>query len=166
MLAFLQAGLAPSDLGRLRGFVGSLAAMAGGLQVVLLGTVVALPSGMGKARSKVKFTTLLSKRPAVNWLSAARLFLFSARDVWFVVGLPVFLASTLSWTFMQVRAFVPACPQASGIPGHALTRARSTENFGHGCLDHALDEGVLHRFAESDVVFGGFKPSTHRLQAG
>jgi MFS family permease len=76
--------------------------------VVLLGTVVALPSGIGKAKSKVKFTTLFSKSVAVNWLSAARLFLFSARDVWFVVGLPVFLASTLGWSFMQVGAFVAA----------------------------------------------------------
>ena len=76
--------------------------------MVLLGTVVALPSGMGKAKSKVKFTTLFSKSIAVNWLSAARLFLFSSRDVWFVVGLPVFLASTLGWSFMQVGAFVAA----------------------------------------------------------
>ncbi len=90
------------------GFVGSLAAMAVGLAVVLVGTVVALPSGMGKARAKVKFTTLFSKSAAVNWLSAARLFLFSARDVWFVVGLPVFLASILGWSFMQVGAFVAA----------------------------------------------------------
>jgi hypothetical protein len=90
------------------GFIGSLAAMAGGLAIVLLGTVAALPSGMGKAKSKLKFTTLFSKSAAVNWLSAARLFLFSARDVWFVVGLPVFLASTLGWTFMQVGAFVAA----------------------------------------------------------
>jgi hypothetical protein len=79
-----------------------------GLLAVLLGTVAALPGGMGKAKSKVKFTTLFSKSVAVNWLSAARLFLFSARDVWFVVGLPVFLASNLGWNFMQVGAFVAA----------------------------------------------------------
>src|SRR5208283_4195618 len=47
------------------GFVGSVAAMAIGLFIVLLGTVVALPSGMGKAKSKVKFTKLFSKSPAV-----------------------------------------------------------------------------------------------------
>ena len=82
------------------GFVGSLTAMALGLFVVLIGTVVALPSGLGKAKSKVKFTTLFSKSSAVNWLSAARLFLFAARDVWFVVGLPVFLASTLRLVFL------------------------------------------------------------------
>jgi len=90
------------------GFVGSLVAMAAGLAIVLLGTVAALPSAMGKAKSKIKFTTLFSKSVAVNWLSAARLFLFSARDVWFVVGLPVFLASTLGWSYMQVGAFVAA----------------------------------------------------------
>src|SRR5208337_452569 len=55
------------------GFVGSLVAMAAGLVIVLLGTVVALPTGMGRAKSKVKFTTLFSKSAAVNWLSAARL---------------------------------------------------------------------------------------------
>jgi hypothetical protein len=90
------------------GFAGSLVAMAAGLLMVLMGTVMALPAGMGKGKSKVKFTTLFSKSPAVNWLSAARLFLFSARDVWFVVGLPVFLESILGWSFMQVGAFVAA----------------------------------------------------------
>ncbi|HXD90958.1 MAG TPA: organoarsenical effux MFS transporter ArsJ, partial [Candidatus Binataceae bacterium] len=90
------------------GFVGSLIAMAAGLAIVLMGTVVALPAGMGKARTKIKFTTLFAKSGAVNWLSAARLFLFAARDVWFVVGLPVFLASTLGWNFMQVGAFLAA----------------------------------------------------------
>jgi hypothetical protein len=90
------------------GFVGSLIAMAVGLAIVLLGTVVALPAGMGKAKVKIKFTTLFAKSVGVNWLSAARLFLFAARDVWFVVGLPVFLASTLGWNFMQVGAFLAA----------------------------------------------------------
>ena len=90
------------------GFVGSLVAMAAGLLIVLLGTVFALPSGLGKAKSKIKFATIFSKSTAVNWLSAARLFLFAARDVWFVVGLPVFLASNLHWSFWQVGAFAAA----------------------------------------------------------
>ncbi len=100
------------------GFAGSLTAMAAGLLMVLIGTVAALPGGMGKAKSKIKFTTLFSKSAAVNWLSAARLFLFSARDVWFVVGLPVFLASTLGWSFMQVGAFV-----ASWFIGYGMIQA-------------------------------------------
>ena len=90
------------------GFTGSLIAMAIGLLAVLFGTVLALPSGMGKAKTKIKFATLFSKSSAVNWLSAARLFLFASRDVWFVVGLPVFLASVLHWSFWQVGAFAAA----------------------------------------------------------
>jgi hypothetical protein len=100
------------------GFVGSLLAMAAGLGVVLIGTVMALPAGIGKAKSKVKFTKLFSKSPAINWLSAARLFLFGARDVWFVVGLPVFLASTLGWSFWQVGAFA-----ASWFIGYGFVQA-------------------------------------------
>ncbi|HLI80380.1 MAG TPA: organoarsenical effux MFS transporter ArsJ [Candidatus Binataceae bacterium] len=99
----------------LLGFVGSLVAMAVALVVVLLGTASALPSGMGKATSKIKFTALFSKSSAVNWLSAARLFLFASRDAWFVVGLPVFLASTLHWSFWQVGAFAAAWFVGYGI---------------------------------------------------
>jgi predicted MFS family arabinose efflux permease len=62
----------------------------------------------------------------VNWLSAARLFLFSARDVWFVVGLPVFLASTLGWTFMQIGAFV-----AAWFVGYGMIQAIVPEILGH-----------------------------------
>ncbi|HUA34471.1 MAG TPA: organoarsenical effux MFS transporter ArsJ [Candidatus Binataceae bacterium] len=90
------------------GFTGSLIAMAVGLLAVLLATVFALPRGMGKAKTKIKFSHLFSKSSAVNWLSAARLFLFASRDVWFVVGLPVFLYSVLHWSFWQVGAFASA----------------------------------------------------------
>jgi hypothetical protein len=100
------------------GFVGSLEAMALGLFAVLIGTVMALPSGMGKAKTKTKFTALFSKSAAINRLSAARLFLFSARDVWFVVGLPVFLMSTLGWSFWQVGAFA-----ASWFVGYGMVQA-------------------------------------------
>ena len=43
---------------------------------------------------------------AINILSAARLFLFGARDVWFVVALPVYLAATFGWDFWQVGGFL------------------------------------------------------------
>jgi hypothetical protein len=114
------------------GFVGSLVAMAAGLMLVLLGTVVALPSGIGKAKSKVKFTTLFSKSAAINWLSAARLFLFSARDVWFVVGLPVFLASTLGWSYMQVGAFVAAWFIGYGMIQAVVPEILRLSGAGHG----------------------------------
>jgi hypothetical protein len=49
---------------------------------------------------------MFSRNAAVNKLAAARIFLFGARDVWFVVGLPVFLSSVLGWTFWQSGGFL------------------------------------------------------------
>ena len=63
---------------------------------------------LGKAKAKPKFREIFSKSRAINLLSAARMFLFGARDVWFVVALPVFLASTLGWDFWQVGGFLAA----------------------------------------------------------
>ncbi len=88
------------------GFRGALAVLAGLLLTVLVITAILLPSGLGKMKSKPKFTQVFSNKPAINWLSAARLFLFGSRDVWFVVGLPVFLVSVLDWSPSQVGAFL------------------------------------------------------------
>ena len=88
------------------GFRGSLWGMAGALVIVLVGCVLSLPAEMGKAKSKAKFTTLLSKTREINVLSAARFFLFGARDIWFVVGVPVFLSVRLGWGFTEVGAFL------------------------------------------------------------
>ena len=90
------------------GFRWSVAAMAIGLALVWLLSLVLLKRDLGKARSKPKFRDLLSKSRAINLLSAARLFLFGARDVWFVVALPVFLAQSLGWDFWQVGGFLAA----------------------------------------------------------
>jgi predicted MFS family arabinose efflux permease len=87
------------------GYVNALLIMAGGLVLVLLSSRW-LPSGMGKIKAKIKFRQLFSKSREINILSAARFFLFGARDVWFVVGLPVFLYSQLNWTFEQVGGFL------------------------------------------------------------
>jgi predicted MFS family arabinose efflux permease len=89
------------------GFITALQIMAAGLVVVLL-TGVMLPAEMGKIKAKVKFTQLFSKSREINILSAARFFLFGSRDVWFVVGLPVFLRSGLGWSFYQAGGFL-AC---------------------------------------------------------
>ncbi len=88
------------------GFRGALTAMAAALLLVLVASALALPRGLGRMRTKAKFAQVFSPCPAVNWLAAARFFLFGARDVWFVVGLPVFLYATLGWSFMQVGAFL------------------------------------------------------------
>lgn len=89
------------------GFVNALLIMAGGLFLVMF-TGMFLPQGMGKIKAKVKFTQLFSKSREINILSAARFFLFGSRDVWFVVGLPVFLRSVLGWSFYEVGGFL-AC---------------------------------------------------------
>jgi hypothetical protein len=88
------------------GFVPSVLAMAGALLAVLVASMLLLSWGIGKARAKVKFTHIFSKTPEVNVLSAARFFLFGSRDVWFVVGLPVFLQTTLGWGFTEVGSFL------------------------------------------------------------
>ncbi|NOX91572.1 MAG: organoarsenical effux MFS transporter ArsJ [Gammaproteobacteria bacterium] len=87
------------------GFRSALLILAGGLLLVLILTTILLPRGLGKSKAKPKFTRLFSNTPAINQLSAARFFLFGARDVWFVVGLPVFLFSVLGWRFSEVGAF-------------------------------------------------------------
>ena len=88
------------------GFVHALWAMAAGLVIILVAAVTLLPGDMGKAKTKVKFTKILSKSRAINLLSAARFFLFGARDVWFVVGVPIFLYEVIGWSFMEVGSFM------------------------------------------------------------
>ncbi len=87
------------------GFRSALLILAGGLLLVLMFTAMVLPRGLGKPKASPKFSHLFSNTPAVNWLSAARFFLFGARDIWFVVGLPVFLFSVLGWQFSAVGAY-------------------------------------------------------------
>jgi predicted MFS family arabinose efflux permease len=101
---FFLGGLLLSVLG----FATSLWAMAGMLAAVLLVCVLSLPAEMGKAKSKTKLEGLFSKSRDINVLSAARFFLFGARDIWFVVGVPVFLSSQLGWSFAEVGSFLAA----------------------------------------------------------
>ncbi len=101
-VGFFLGGLLLSTIG----FAGSLLTMAAGLLVMLVGSLILLPRNIGKAKRKTAFTALFAKSPAINWLSAARFFLFAARDIWFVVGVPIFLASSLNWSNTQVGAFL------------------------------------------------------------
>lgn len=90
------------------GFKIAIASMAIILALVWSSSLFLLQQDMGKATQKPKFTELFSKSHAINYLSASRLFLFGARDVWFVVALPVFLASEFGWEHMAVGGFL-AC---------------------------------------------------------
>ncbi|MEZ8142960.1 organoarsenical effux MFS transporter ArsJ [Enterovibrio sp. FF113] len=88
------------------GFQGSVLIMASALTLVWLGSLFFLKSEIGQAKNKPKFTQLFSKSAPINVLSAARMFLFGARDVWFVVALPVFLASQFGWDHWTVGGFL------------------------------------------------------------
>ncbi len=88
------------------GYANALYAMAAALALVLLSAIASLPRDLGRAKAKKKFAELLSKTRAINVLSAARLFLFAARDIWFVVGVPVFMAGSLGYTFTQTGSLL------------------------------------------------------------
>jgi len=89
------------------GFSGSLWLMSGLLAIVLIAVLWSLPKMMGKSKASKSFKELFGKSLAINQLAGARVFLFGARDVWFVVGVPVFLYSQ-GWNFTMVGTFM-AC---------------------------------------------------------
>ncbi len=97
----------------LAGFTHALWMMAGLLGVIFVAGLLLLPSQLGKAKSSKTIRELFGKSRGVNLLAAARIFMFGARDVWFVVGLPVFLYA-YGWTFLQVGAFLAAWTIAYG----------------------------------------------------
>ena len=102
----------------LLGFAGAVLAMAIALAAVWLISLRLLKQDLGRASNKPKFRDLLSKSRAINLLSAARLFLFGARDVWFVIALPVYLSSALGWDFWLVGGFM-----ASWVIGYGLVQS-------------------------------------------
>lgn len=92
-----------------------LVALVGGTLIL---AALLMRGGLGQANKKAKFGQMFSRNGAVNKLAAARIFLFGARDVWFVVGLPVFLSSVLGWTFWQSGGFL-----AVWVIGYGLVQA-------------------------------------------
>lgn len=96
------------------GFRGALWAMAGALLAVLAGVALSLPPLMGKAKASASARELFARNAGVNLLAAARIFMFGARDVWFVVGLPVFLYAA-GWTFTMVGGFLAAWTIGYGV---------------------------------------------------
>ncbi|QSX36807.1 organoarsenical effux MFS transporter ArsJ [Shewanella sedimentimangrovi] len=95
------------------------------LALVWLDSLKGLNRELGKAKNKPKFKDIFSKSWAVNILSAARLCLFAARDVWFVVALPVYLASQFGWDHWQVGGFL-----ASWIIGYGLVQTLAPRLMG------------------------------------
>ncbi|QUM84334.1 organoarsenical effux MFS transporter ArsJ [Moritella sp. 28] len=100
------------------GFQGAIQIMAAMLFVVWMWSLISLKAELGKAKNKPKFTEIFSKSRSINLLSAARLFLFGARDVWFVVALPVFLATSFNWDHWWVGGFM-----ASWVIGYGIVQS-------------------------------------------
>ena len=96
------------------GFRIALWTMAAVLAGVLAGVAFSLPPLMGKAKASQSAQEFFAKAKGVNLLAAARVVLFGARDVWFVVGLPVFLYAA-GWTFTMVGGFLAAWTIGYGI---------------------------------------------------
>jgi predicted MFS family arabinose efflux permease len=114
------------------GFRMALVILASALFLLLLVTFWLLPDDIGRSKQKAKFNQIFSKTPAINWLSAARFFLFGSRDVWFVVALPVFLGSTLDWAHAEVGAFL-----ALWVIGYGLIQALAPGLLGFSRSDSA-----------------------------
>ena len=100
-IGFFLGGLLLETLG----FRGALWAMAGLLALVLAGVLAGLPPMLGRKKASKSVRELFAKDPGINMLAAARVALFGARDVWFVVGLPVFLYAA-GWSFTMVGGFL------------------------------------------------------------
>ena len=109
-VGFFLGGLLLDSLG----FSASLWLMAGLLAMVLVAVLLSLPRMMGKAKASKSFRELFGKSRAINLLAGARVFLFGARDVWFVVGVPVFLYSQ-GWNFTMVGTFMAAWTIGYGL---------------------------------------------------
>ena len=99
------------------GFAPALWVMAGGVFVVLCLAVGLITDQLGGVK-RTALGAILSKSGAINRLSLARFFLFGARDIWFVVGLPLYLYEVLGWSFEGVGAFM-----AAWIIGYGIVQA-------------------------------------------
>ena len=110
-VGFFLGGLLLSTVG----FQPALLILAGLVVSALVGTLALMRGDLGRPNKKARFNQMFSNTRAVNVLAAARIFLFASRDVWFVVGVPVFLRTELGWTFWQVGTFLAVWVIGYGI---------------------------------------------------
>ena len=106
----------------LAGFQASMAILAGAVLATLLMVARLMHGHLGRPDAKARFKHMFSNNRAVNVLAAARIFLFASRDVWFVVGLPVYLETVLGWSFVQTGGFLAIWVIGYGIVQAAAPR--------------------------------------------
>ncbi|PHS17154.1 MAG: MFS transporter [Kangiella sp.] len=106
------------------GFHNTILIMLVLLTFVWIMSLIYLKRDLGKSKRKPKFSQIFSKNKSINFLSGARLFLFSARDVWFVIALPVYLSEKFEWTHTAIGTFM-----ALWIIGYGFVQTLSPQLF-------------------------------------
>jgi MFS family permease len=114
------------------GFQTALLILAGLVLTGLLVVATLMRGSLGRPDPKARFSQMFSHSAAVNALAGARIFLFAARDVWFVVGLPVFLRTELGWSFWQVGGFLAVWVIGYGVVQASAPRFVRSRADGHG----------------------------------
>jgi MFS family permease len=112
------------------GFQTGVLLLAGLVVTALVVTLALMRGELGRPDRKAKFGQMFSNSRAVNVLAGARIFLFASRDVWFVVGVPVFLRTELGWSFWEVGTFLAVWVIGYGIvqaSAPRLVRRRAEE---------------------------------------
>lgn len=153
------------------GFQASVWSLAALVALGLLTAAAFMRGGLGEANRKAKFSQMFSRNRAVNVLAVARLFLFGARDVWFVVAVPVFLSSVLGWKFWQAGGFMAAWVMGYGAVqalAPALIRRKSADGHkqpdGHtatwlafvlGAFPAAIAAALYFNLTPGIVIVGG-----------
>jgi predicted MFS family arabinose efflux permease len=104
------------------GFQAALGCVAALVAAGLAGTLAFMRGDLGTPDASARFRQMFSHNRSVNLLAGARIFLFASRDVWFVVGLPVYLRSVMGWSFWQVGIFMAVWTIGYGIVQAAAPR--------------------------------------------
>ena len=113
-------------------FQTAMVLLAAMVATALVVTAILMHGGLGRTDAKARFRHMFSQNRAVNLLAAARIFLFASRDVWFVVGLPVYLRSVLDWSFWEVGTFMAVWVIGYGIVQASAPRFIKREGEGEG----------------------------------
>lgn len=163
-VGFFLGGLMLSTIG----FRPALIILSVFVGAALIMVLVAVQGSLGQGSARARFTQMFSNTRAVNLLAAARVFLFASRDVWFVVGLPVYLRSILGWTFWEVGGFMAIWVIGYGIVQSAsprLLRRRSGDvptgrtaallAFGLAILPAGIAVALRLDFDPATVLVGG-----------
>ena len=134
------------------------------LALIVTALVVVLTMTRGQLavpNPEAKFRGMFSNNRSVNILAAARMFLFASRDVWFVVGVPVFMESVLGWSFWQTGAFL-----AVWVIGYGAVQASAPRTMRQvvGARRAGRDDGDVARVRPGDAARGD-RDRTHRRPA-